>query len=86
MSALADAVRSQVIEILETAHGFALLGSIVPFKHACSELGLIGSHAAEIASAAIDAVRDGDTRKPSREKYADAISTALDRVIERRWQ
>lgn len=79
--------RAQVVELLELAHGYALLGSIMPFKTACVELNLIGSDAAKAAAAAIDRARDeaGLPAKPNPRAYCEAIATALERVEKGDW-
>jgi hypothetical protein len=71
--------RAQVVELLELAHGYAILGSIMPFKTACVELNLIGSDAAKEAAAAIDLARE-EAAKPNPRAYCEAIGAALERV------
>jgi hypothetical protein len=79
--------RAQVVELLETAHGYSILGSIMPFKTACVDLGLSGSDAAKTAGECVDRARvelkiEG---KPSAERYREAIGVALERVEEGSW-
>jgi hypothetical protein len=81
------AERTQVVELLEVAHGYSVLGSIMPFRTACIELGTKGSEVAGVAAEAIDRARkEMDLPdKPSSERYRDAIGLALERVAEGSW-
>lgn len=77
--AISGGILARVKELLELAHGYALLGSFVAFRAACVELKLRGSREAMLAGVAIEHVRiarkvDG---KPKREDYAAIIADAL---------
>jgi hypothetical protein len=79
--------RAQVVELLETAHGYSILGSFVPFKTACADLGLKGSDVAKEAADAINLARAemGLPEKPAAERYRDAIGLAIERVQAGEW-
>lgn len=84
---MTDVQRSQVVELLELAHGYALLGSCMPFRTACIELDVRGSEASVAAGEAIDRARKemGLPDKPAAEKYREAIGVALERVENGTW-
>lgn len=86
--------REQIVELLELSHGYALLGSIMPFKTACVELGLVASEVAREAAEVIDRARNelrelrGElwvSDKPTKERYTEAIGMALERVEAGDW-
>lgn len=79
--------RELVVELLELSHGYAILGSIIPFKTACAELGLVATPIAREAAEVIDRARVEMklAEKPQREQYRDAIGLALERVIAGDW-
>lgn len=79
--------RAQVVELLELAHGYSLLGSIMPFRTACIEMDLKGSDVAQTAAEAIDRARKvlDLPAKPAPERYRDAIGMALERVEHGVW-
>ncbi len=79
--------RAQVVELLELAHGYAILGSIMPFRTACIELDLKGSEVAQSAAAIVDRARTLLVLppKPTPERYRDALAMALERVENGKW-
>lgn len=76
--------RETVVELLELAHGYSILGSLVPFMEACVELGVPrGSKPALLASFAIkkcQLVMVGGDRKPTSAELQGVILAALDYV------
>lgn len=77
-----------VLEMLELAHGYALLGSIFPMRKAAAECGVSReSDIWDAANAALDAqlkLRLGERpEKPSMQDYEAALSAAID-VIEQK--
>ncbi len=84
---MTPAEREQVVELLELAHGYAIAGSIMPFKTACVELDLKGSEIAKQAACLIDLARNElkIEVKPSPSQYKEAIELALARVEDGTW-
>jgi hypothetical protein len=79
--------RAQVVELLELAHGYAILRSAMPFRSACVELGHHGDDVSKAAGSLIDKARD-EMRldaKPKAPDYEKAIGLALDRVEQGEW-
>lgn len=71
-----------VVEVLELAHGYSILGSIVPFTQACVELNARGSKHALLAGFAIkkcQLILIGD-RKPTAPELQRIILAALDYI------
>lgn len=79
--------RVKVVELLEVAHGYAIAGSIMPFRTACIELDLKGSEVAQSAAAIVDRARTLLVLppKPTPERYRDALAMALERVENGKW-
>ncbi len=79
--------RVKVVELLEVAHGYAIAGSIMPFRTACIDLKTHGSDIAGAAAEIIDRARKELClpEKPAAARYRDAIGLALERVEEGTW-
>ncbi len=71
--------KAAIVEILERAHGYALMGSIVAFRLACEECGGRGTKAAMLAGLAIEKAKfeRGISGKPARSDYPEIIEAAL---------
>lgn len=89
---ITDETKEMVVDLLEVAHGFAILGSIMPVRQAANACDLHrDSEAVRLAHACIDAeiptasIEETPARKPALSVYAEAIERAIDRAKQGRW-
>lgn len=84
-------IKRDVIELLELAHGYSLMGSIIPMRAAQADANIPKySEAAQLAAALVNAELDeyrkslqiAECEKPSPTIYSEALSRAIERAKE----